>query len=296
MIHVSFILFRFTGICSKSILQQAKALWLIPVLVLACHPTKISRKTKGAGFAANKVIAHRGAWKHTGAPQNSLASLKAAMAMECHGSEFDIHMTADSVLVINHDHTHAGMQVQQSTYAQLSAVKLKNGEALPLLQDFIRAGVSQRKTKLILEIKPSRRGKEWADATVSKVVGMVDRMKAGPWCVYISFDYGMLLEILRLDPDANVQYLNGDRSPEQLRADRVQGVDYNHAVYANQPGLIADARRLGLVINAWTVNDTTLMDRLLLQGADLITTDEPELLLRRTGYPVKPLESSTLRQ
>ena len=38
-------------------------------------------------FHENQVIAHRGAWKNTGHPQNSLASFRAAAEMGCHGSE-----------------------------------------------------------------------------------------------------------------------------------------------------------------------------------------------------------------
>ena len=60
-------------------------------------------------FANNKVIAHRGAWKNTGTPQNSIASLKAAIALGCAGSETDVHMTADSALVINHDPEWGGL-------------------------------------------------------------------------------------------------------------------------------------------------------------------------------------------
>ena len=46
-------------------------------------------------FHDNHVIAHRGAWKETGLPQNSLASFKAAAEMGCHGSECDVWLTID---------------------------------------------------------------------------------------------------------------------------------------------------------------------------------------------------------
>ena len=41
-------------------------------------------------FHDNPVISHRGAWKETGHPQNSLASFKAAAELGCHGSECDV--------------------------------------------------------------------------------------------------------------------------------------------------------------------------------------------------------------
>jgi glycerophosphoryl diester phosphodiesterase len=49
-----------------------------------------------------------------------------------------------------------------------------------------------------------------------KVYEMVRSMKAQAWIDYISFDYNICLELMRLDPHARVAYLNGDKSPEQL--------------------------------------------------------------------------------
>lgn len=54
-------------------------------------------------FLKNGVVAHRGAWKSDGLPQNSIASLKKAISLEVAGSEFDVQLTADGVLVLNHD-------------------------------------------------------------------------------------------------------------------------------------------------------------------------------------------------
>ena len=48
-------------------------------------------------FHKNRVIAHRGAWKNTGAAENSIAALQHAVKLGCQGTEFDVHMTMDSV-------------------------------------------------------------------------------------------------------------------------------------------------------------------------------------------------------
>jgi glycerophosphoryl diester phosphodiesterase len=42
---------------------------------------------------------------------------------------------------------------------------------------------------------------------------------------------------------------------------------------------VAEARRLGLKVGAWTVNDTDRMRRLSLLGIDAIYTDRPDLLM-----------------
>ena len=69
---------------------------------LSCNSTKNILKDS-AILSDNIVIAHRGAWKTKNLPENSIASLKNAIALKCAGSEFDVRMTADDSLVIHHD-------------------------------------------------------------------------------------------------------------------------------------------------------------------------------------------------
>ncbi|WP_199727566.1 glycerophosphodiester phosphodiesterase [Hanamia caeni] len=231
-------------------------------------------------FAKNKVIAHRGAWKKNNLPENSIASLKEAIRLGCEGSETDIHMTADSFLVINHDNEWGGITIQKNSLADVSTKKLSNGESLPLLKDFLSIIKQQQHTKLILEIKPSVRGREWADATVQKVVEMVQKIKVQPWIVYISFDYQILKEILNLDASANTQYLDGDKDPAQLKKDGIKGVDYHFSVFQKHPEWIQSAKKNKIDLNAWTVNDEETMHWLLQNDFDFITTNEPELLFK----------------
>lgn len=229
-------------------------------------------------FHRNQVIAHRGAWKDNNTSENSVASLRGAIALGCFGSETDVHMTADSALVINHDPHWGGLPVQKSTLADLRKTKLSNGEQLPLLEDFLKIIKEQTGTRLILELKSSERGKEWGDATVRKVIQTVHKMQAPAWMVYISFDYDMCRELLRLEPSANIQYLNGDKSPSQLKADGIRGADYHYSVFRKHPDWIAQAKELGVDLNAWTVNDVENMQWLLANHFEFITTNEPRVL------------------
>ncbi len=234
-------------------------------------------------FNENKVIAHRGAWKNTPAPQNSVASLKAAIALGCAGSETDVHMTEDSALIINHDPVWAGLPVQKSPLSDLQKTKLSNGETLPLLEDFLKTIQQQHSTKLILEIKPSEKGREWANATVKKVLEKVHEMHAQAWMVYISFDYEILKEILKREPSAIVQYLNGDKTPEQLKQDVIKGADYHYSVFQKHADWIKSAKENNIALNAWTVNEEKDMNWFLQNDFDFITTNEPELLFEKIG-------------
>lgn len=55
---------------------------------------------------ANQVIAHRGYWKTEGSAQNSISSLKNTYRIGVYGSEFDVHITRDGVVVVFHDDGH----------------------------------------------------------------------------------------------------------------------------------------------------------------------------------------------
>ena len=64
---------------------------------------------------STQVIAHRGFWKTDGSAQNSIAALVKADSINCYGSEFDVGLTADNQLVVNHDSTFKGVNMQKST-------------------------------------------------------------------------------------------------------------------------------------------------------------------------------------
>ncbi|MDR0833327.1 MAG: hypothetical protein LBN93_03970 [Candidatus Symbiothrix sp.] len=78
-----------------------------------------------------KIIAHRGFWNRLGSAQNSISSLKNAIDVGVYGSELDVHLTKDGCLVINHDDYYQGVNIQDATYAELSELRLANGEPLP---------------------------------------------------------------------------------------------------------------------------------------------------------------------
>lgn len=240
-----------------------------------------------AGFYAikpftTKVIAHRGAWKNTGVPQNSLASLQHAIELGCYGSEFDVHMSADTGLYVSHDHVIQNVPIEKSTASELSAVTLGNGETLPTLEAYLNAGKKQKKTRLILEIKPSQLGKERSLLLAQKCVEMVQKTGTRALVDYISFDYDVCKKVVALDPRAKVIYLNGDKTPSQIKADGLDGMDYHHSVYKRKEDWVQEAKQQKRSLNVWTVNEKSLMEWFMERKFDFITTDEPELLLELT--------------
>lgn len=226
-----------------------------------------------------QVIAHRGAWKNTGVPENSIAALQNAIQLGCWGSEFDVHMSADSVPFVLHDHSIQGIHIEKTNAAELKKIKLTNGESLPTLEEYLLAGKSQNKTRLILEIKSSSVNKERSLALTKRCVDLVTKTGVAGRTDYIAFDFDVCLKVKALSSTASVQYLNGDKSPEELEAAGLDGFDYHFSVLKKNETWLADAHKRKLSTNAWTVNDEETMQWLIAQNIGMITTNEPEKLI-----------------
>ena len=228
----------------------------------------------------NPVIAHRGAWKVSGLPENSIASLKEAISLGCYGSEFDIHLSKDNIMVVNHDKDFMGIDIETSTYKELLVKEHSNGEKIPTVKEYLEEGLKQKKTKLILEIKTAPSGLERTLKLTEMTVDLVKSLKAQSMVEYICFSYEVGQLIKKLDPKAKVAYLNGDKTPAEALAVGYTGIDYNFKTFLKNPHWVKEAHDLGMTVNFWTVNKEEDMRTLLDNKVDYITTNEPELLFK----------------
>lgn len=253
--------------------------WIFLFLFLSSCTTRKIEDTP-TSKSENIVVAHRGAWKQKKLPQNSLASLNHAVKLNCYAIEFDVHLTKDDVLVVNHNHDFYGISIESSTYKELLAKKHPNGESIPTLTEFLKEGMKQKKSKLICELKPSWISKERTLEAATAIVNLVTELGAENWIEYISFDYDATKKFVELAPNAKVAYLTGDIEPSQLYEDGLMGLDYTIEVYKKHPHWIKRAKDLGLTVNVWTVNTKKDMLYFINEDVDFITTDEPSLLFR----------------
>jgi len=228
--------------------------------------------------AQTQIIAHRGYWQTQPATtENSLKSLENAQHLKIYGSEFDVRMTKDGVLVINHDEHHEKMEISETDFKELKKVKLSNGEDFPTLKEYLKQGKKDKSLKLIVEIKPDKT-KEKEDELTAKTIKMIKDMKLESQSEFISFSLNICKEIKKLEPTFKVQYLRGELSPEQIKKEGLDGLDYHYSIFQKNPTWISDAKALGLVTNSWTVNDVAVYDELKKQGIGFITTNIPDQL------------------
>ena len=273
-------------------LKQGKSLGESPSfryeIEVQCNDYKKTFELVKDDFIRNKVIAHRGAWKHHDVSQNSVGSLKAGMELGCEAVEFDVWYSSDNVIVLSHDPVIAGKAVEDTPGEELRKIRLKGDENLPELKEYLDIIKTGNRTRLVLEIKASQKGPQRSRELAEAAVRAVHAEKAQAWVEYISFSWEAVLKIRELDPSARIAYLENNKSIEEIKEYGLSGIDYHFTSFYDDSTLIFRAHESGLTTNAWTVNKEEDMQRLLDAGIDYLTTDEPELLL-------KVVENDTLK-
>ncbi|MBR6863645.1 MAG: histidine-type phosphatase [Bacteroidales bacterium] len=237
-----------------------------------------------------EIVAHRGYWE--GNAENSIASFRKAQEFGCWGSEFDIHLTADGVPVINHDQVIAGTDIQKSSFEDVRAHRLANGEHVPTLAEYMAQAARSRECMPVLELKPQATP-EKEDELVDKCLQALRpaaprnvppefasfaRRQEPTKVVFISFSHHICQELAKKAPDYTVQYLNGDLSPAQLHAEGINGLDYHYSVFYKHPEWVKEAQDLGMSVNVWTVDDPKDIRAMRDLGVDQITTNKPALV------------------
>ena len=224
-----------------------------------------------------KVIAHRGYWKADGSAQNSIRSLVKADSIGCYASEFDVWMTSDSVLFVNHDADINGIVIESSPSELVLSQKLKNGENVPTLESYL-AEASRLPIRLVCEVKihDSRKGEK---AAIKKILALMDKYGLNDKVDYITFSKDGFQDFIKMAPKGtDVYYLDGDYVPAQVLYEGGKGLDYSLRALKKHPEWIDEAHELGLQVNVWTVDKESDMKWCIDHNVDFITTNEPELL------------------
>jgi len=227
--------------------------------------------------AKTKVIAHRGFWNTVGSAQNSISSLQNADSIGCYGSEFDIWITSDDKVMVNHDCVYQGVTLETSKYDELKNLKLGNGENLPTLESYLKEA-KKLNVHLILEVKPHKSIVR-QNLAIDKTLLLINKIGLEQRVTYISFSLDAVRRLIAKAPNGTyVYYLGGMLSPYELKSMGCAGPDYDERVYKDHPGWITESHLLGLKVNVWTVNKEKDMKYFIRKNVDYITTNNPVML------------------
>ena len=238
----------------------------------------------GSLLAQPKVIAHRGYWTAPESAQNSLASFTKADAIGAFGSEFDVWMTADDKLIVNHDKVYKGTDInmEKATAKEVTQIVLPNGENIPTLDQYLQLAAQKPATRVILEMKTlSDYNRE--DLAAEKIVKALKKYGLVERTDIISFSLNACLAFKKLLPDSKIYYLDGDLTPKKIKKLGLAGIDYSIEALRKHPEWVEQAHKLGLEVNVWTVDKEEDMRYFIDLGVDYITTNYPEQLQQLIG-------------
>lgn len=240
------------------------------------------------------IVAHRGYWncEEAGYAKNSIAALRCAQEAGFWGSEFDVNMTSDGVLLVYHDSDIDGKRFDSNPYEVFKDKIIQNGEKIPTLDEFFEQGKKYPETMLVFELKPLKNKeleKEFVERSIEKIkehgLDSPDRI------MFISFSYYICKKIAKKMPGYTVQYLKGDKSPNKLHLKGISGIDYHYNLLKLFPKWYKQARKHNMSINTWTVNKEKDIRTMVETDIDQITTDYPI----ETREILKELEITELR-
>lgn len=226
------------------------------------------------------IVAHRGFWKCEQAEnaQNTIAALKAAQDAGFWGSEFDTQLTLDGHVIVNHDDDIQGMLIKEHTLDTLKTLVLANGEHPSTLDEYLTQG-EKGNTVLVFELKDQKDSLRNVILTDKSIAALKAHKLYDPSkVIFISFSHQICRYLAKIAPEFVNQYLKGDKSPAELHADGINGIDYSQKTLKKHAEYIGDAHKLGMSTNVYTVNKDSTMAYFVEQGVQFITTNEPLIL------------------
>jgi glycerophosphoryl diester phosphodiesterase len=273
-------------------------------------------------MSRTRFAAHRGGaalW-----PENSLTAFRNAIALGAPLLELDVHLTADDEIVVIHDRTlerttDGTGPVVAHRLDELARLRLRGpdgtltGERLPTF-DAVLSLVKPSPVELLVEIKtPSiavvyerHHGRVHA-VSGPRYEGLEERLVAALGthdlanrATVMAFTPEVLTTVRALEPGLRTTLLAGTTHLALASATAEDTIDLAVEADAADIGLehvlvdarvVKAARRAGLTIGVWTVNDDATMRRFAELGVDVVTTDRPDVAREVLGRDRGPRTS-----
>lgn len=225
------------------------------------------------------IIGHRGAMGHE--PENTLLSIKKAIALGVDAVEIDVYNLEDNLVVI-HDRdlsrtTNGTGYLENSSFTYVRSLDAGKGEQVPTLEEVFK--IVNRQVMINIELKGSN--------TARLVVDLIQKYLKLGWSysdfVVSSFNHDELNQVKVICPKIMTgtliyglpwQYL---ASAQQLQADLV----IPHLDYVTSE-LIESVHQQDLRVWVYTVNQPDDIKLMKLLGADGIFTNYPERVILNT--------------
>jgi glycerophosphoryl diester phosphodiesterase len=134
-----------------------------------------------------------------------------------------------------------------------------------------------------------------------RILSALDRHAMRHRTTVMAFNPDVIRVVRALAPSQRTTLLVARRQLDAAAATAIEALDLAATLGVTDVGaehtladaaLVASARRLGLALGVWTVNDPVLMRRYADLGVDLVTTDRPDIAQQILGRPERPISGA----
>ena len=132
---------------------------------------------------------------------------------------------------------------------------------------------------MICEIKEALTGAEISQKTTMETLALAENLGISEKIIYISFGFEIVKTIKRLQPNAIVLYLENNKTINEIVNEKINGINYHFSNFMNDSQLSVIAKQNNLLMGSWTVNKIEDLNKLIAQGVEYITTNEPAQFL-----------------
>lgn len=212
---------------------------------------------------------------HRGDPyrvrENTLPSVRSALARGAAAVEVDVRLTKDGLPVLLHDASLDRLWGQDRLLADVTAAELTalTGGGVPTLREALLATAASR---LMIDLPGA------TEEAVRTVIGVVRESGAADRVFYTAGPTTMLA-VRNTDPSAEIAMTWKSVAPPVpalLAAVRPRWLNYRFGLISAE--LVERNHRDGLLVSAWTVDTARSMRRLAKYGVDSITTNRVDVL------------------
>ncbi len=238
----------------------------------------INARADIAGFMGDNtiVMAHRGASKD--APENTIPAFEKAVEMKSDFIELDVQETSDGAVVVTHDvntkrvtgYNEFVWNMTLDEIKQLDAAHYFDGYEnveIPTLSEVFDAVGG--KIKFNIELKYNRHTQNLAKS----VADIIMEYGLENDCVITSSKKEALKDMKAVMPEIPCGYILSVSIGKYYDLDYADffSLDLNYVTKKS----LSNCHKVGKPVNAWTVNDTDSMEKMIALGVDSIITDEP---------------------
>lgn len=227
------------------------------------------------------IFAHRGySAKY---PENTMISFQKAVEAGCDGIELDVQLTKDHEIVIIHDETlerttNGKGMVKDCTLQQLKELNASAHFKHPSIQTQIptlKEYFEYVKDKnIITNIELKNSVVSYQDIE-EKVLQLIDEYDLRSQIIISSFNHYSVLKMKQLAPDMKYGFLEESLVLDAAEYAKKYQVDYLHPIYhAVDKNYVLAAKKAGIEINTWTVNEYEDLCRLKELGVHAIISNE----------------------